>query len=270
MTEADAPQRASVFLATLCIVRALFHAWANTEDYTDELPPLSSDKIRAMHALIDKNGDGTASLSEVLEHSNQVRLEIGTERVRFVLKKLDTDKDGRLTMEELLAKPKSKKCPSAGASHTPGQFKLFDRNEDGFLDADELPVIAYPGAVRGQTVSAIFTPMDIDGDGMLSPQEVLNGGAADEEDELNDFKELDTDGDGGVSLLELTVCQGSLPLCVDIDRIESALGRLFGMADQDNDMHITADELVKAVQQIVGRDVEVEDHLMDLSEHHEL
>ena len=62
---------------------------------------------------------------------------------------LDTDGDGALTKDELLA-------------HNRARFDRLDRNDDGMISPDEF----------GEQLVAMFTRMDVDNDGLLSGEEL--------------------------------------------------------------------------------------------------
>ncbi len=51
-----------------------------------------------------------------------------------MLKKLDTNNDGKISLEEWKASPRSQKDPA----HAEEMFKKLDTNHDGFITLDEL------------------------------------------------------------------------------------------------------------------------------------
>lgn len=77
-----------------------------------------------------------------------------------------------------------------------------------------------------------------------------------------DFQKLDVDGDGKLDMNELREWESGR------FHTEQAMKKLFEIADADNDMHLTADELAKAREQIAISDAQY--HLIEWSEHYEL
>merc|ERR1712039_670170 len=104
--------------------------------------------------------------------------------------------------------------------------------------------------------------------GLLTPKEFWEGDAVDDEDlsiseeEQADFKKLDVDGNGQLDLTEFKAWESGR------FHTEEAMKKLFDIADRDSDMHVTADELSDAREQIAGSDAQY--HLMEWAEHHEL
>merc|ERR1712003_339569 len=108
---------------------------------------------------------------------------------------------------------------------------------------------------------------DLDGDAMLTSKEFWEGDAVDGEDlsiseeEDKDFKSLDTDGNGKLDINELKAWESGRY------HTSEAMKKLFDLADKNSDMHVTADELDAAREQIAGSDAQY--HLMEWAEHNE-
>merc|ERR1711862_72254 len=82
------------------------------------------------------------------------------------------------------------------------------------------------------------------------------------DEEHTDFRKLDTDGDGHITLEELRAWESGR------FHTEEAMKTLVGLVDKDHDMHITADELVGAKEEIAASDAHY--HLLEWSSHEEL
>lgn len=244
-----------------------------------EQDALSTEQMRGMHSKIDKNGDGKVSMSEVMSFSADMRRIIAMKDINTVLEEMDTDKDGRLSLPELLkdmeqwgeGDEEDKHEREARKDIEARKFKIADVNGDGFLDKQELPALFYPETHEGVlevTTAATLKQKDTNGDGKLSAKEFWEGDAVDSEDlaiseeEQADFKKLDKNGDGSLDLEELKAWESGK------FHTEEAMMKLFELADKDNDMHVTADELDAAREQIAGSDAQY--HLMEWAEHHEL
>merc|ERR1719382_1427895 len=97
---------------------------------------------------------------------------------------------------------------------------------------------------------------DTDRNGKLNPKEFWEADAADgddgelSEEEQADFAKLDLDGDGVLSMDELRMWESVM------FHTEEAMKKLFELADKDSDMHMTADELAEAREQIAASDAQ--------------
>merc|ERR1712176_971857 len=132
------------------------------------------------------------------------------------------------------------------------KFKVADSNGDGTLEI---------------TARATLKQKDLDGDGLLTPEEFWEGDPADEglavsDDEHLDFKKMDVNGDGKLDVEELKAWESGR------FHTEEAMKKLIEVADSDNDMHVTVAELEAAREQLVATDAHY--HFMEWAEHHEL
>lgn len=180
----------------------------------------------ALFAKLDLNQDGVLTAEEV------------PGKFWELLSKADADADGKLTAEELGATKGAGREGREGREGRQGQpgdptalFKEFDKNEDGALTQDEVPEMfwermskadadgdgritleemkAAPGLVPGggpgqgqRDPAAMFQRMDHDGDGKLTEKEVPG-------DLWERLSKADKDGDGAVTLAELTAARAA-------------------------------------------------------------
>jgi len=205
---------------------------------------------------------------------------IATKDISTVLDEMDGDKDGKLSLTELMkdmehwgegVEYEDKEDKDARSQVEAEKFKAADANGDGFLDAQELPSLFYPEIHEGVlqiTAQAAFKLRDTDGDGKLTHKEFWEGDVVDGEDlqiseeEKADFNNLDKNKDGLLDLTEMAAWESGR------FHTEEAMKKLFDLADKDHDMHVTAEELAAAREQIAGTDAQY--HLMEWVEHHEL
>merc|ERR1740130_1091354 len=194
---------------------------------------------------------------------------------------MDTNKDGVVSLEEHLTDfHKTDEIHDIhnemeDIEHRKGvesaKFQAADLNGDRKLDQKELPALFYPETHEGVlsiTVGETMRQKDGNKDGKLSPKEFWESDQMDGDDsdlsqeEKADFARLDTDGDGSLSETELRAWESGR------FHTEDAMKKLFDVADKDNDMHVTADEIAGARDQIAASDAQY--HLIEWAEHHEL
>lgn len=244
-----------------------------------EQDALTPEQMRSMHAKIDENKDGKVSMAEVIQFSQAMRRTIAKKDIHTIIDEMDGDKDGKLSLEELLKdmeqwgeEGEEDKAEAAKRKELEtAKFRAADTDSSGLLDAEELPALFYPETHDGvleMTAAATMKNKDTDGNGELTPKEFWEGDAVDGEDlaiseeEQADFNKLDIDNSGTLSLQELKAWEsGGF-------HTEEAMKKLFELADQDNDMMVTSDELESARELIAGSDAQY--HLMEWAEHVEL
>mmetsp|Transcript_19452 Transcript_19452/g.61190 ORF Transcript_19452/g.61190 Transcript_19452/m.61190 type:complete len:278 (-) Transcript_19452:97-930(-) len=75
-----------------------------SQDHDEETSQdaLTHEQLHGMHGKIDTDKDGKASMAEVLKFSADMRRLIAEKDVKTVLEEMDGDKDGKLSLPELL------------------------------------------------------------------------------------------------------------------------------------------------------------------------
>jgi len=149
---------------------------AEPEDEGIETDSLTSEQMRGMHAKIDVDKDGKISLAEVISYSKAMRKIIAKKDIHTVIDEMDGDKDGKLSLPELLK-------------------DMEQWGEEGEEDKAQ-------GAKRKDLETAKFRAADNDGNGLLD-QEELPGLFYPETHEgvlamtaASTLKSKDTDGNG--------------------------------------------------------------------------
>jgi len=107
--------------------------------------PMFMPPVNPMFAVIDANGDGVINAQEL-------------RRAVVALRKLDTDRDGNITLAE--ASPQF--TPSDPKQMIDQTFAQYDKNGDGLLAADELP----------EPMARMMGWWDQNGDGAVSREEL--------------------------------------------------------------------------------------------------
>jgi Ca2+-binding EF-hand superfamily protein len=122
--------------------------------------PPKSDSPRGMQA--DKDGDGRVSRAEATSS--------GAERSGEWFDKLDKDKDGYISQEEMKqARETRQQMHGDMKEKMDARFKEADANGDGQLSLDEVQA-------KMPRLADHFTALDKDKNGMLSKDELNQGG----------------------------------------------------------------------------------------------
>eukprot|EP00927_Polykrikos_kofoidii_P003108 TRINITY_DN1122_c0_g2_i1.p1 TRINITY_DN1122_c0_g2~~TRINITY_DN1122_c0_g2_i1.p1 ORF type:complete len:278 (+),score=65.90 TRINITY_DN1122_c0_g2_i1:87-920(+) len=250
------------------------------EDQDIDEDSLNEDQLRRLHGHMDADGDGQLSLKETLEYAKGVTRSIAGKDVRAIIEEIDTSKDGLVSLEEHMAdiqnqaqggNEEEKRELAHRMDIEKAKFLAADENDDHHLEAHEITGLFYPETHDGVltvTVRETLRQKDKDGDGRLSPMEFWEADESDGEDgqltaeENSDFENLDTNRDGFLSLEEIRVWEGGH------FHTEDAMKKMFEVADKDNNMHLSGDELARARDELSLSDAQY--HLIEWAEHHEL
>jgi len=200
-----------------------------------------------------------------MKFNTEARSSIATKETASLFDGMDNDKDGKISMDELIEGTFGAPLPDEvelPASKDPEQieedaknardkvreekkFHAADKNHDGFLDKDELVHVFYPEThpdVMSVSSAEELKHKDKNGDGELSPEEFWERSEEGEDEDIlkeqkADFEKLDTDKNGKLNLAELTRWESGQ------HHFEDAMTGLFEIADEDSDKHLTAQEL---------------------------
>lgn len=130
----------------------------------------------------DKNGNGRISVAEYVNIFNEHGIEISQEEVEKV-SQLAND-DGEVTKDEFVSYARNSDFFKSQLDKNDGDsmaskreavakaeraFKLFDKDNDGFITKDEFQKISKK--LSREQIEAVFSKFDKDGDGVLSFEE---------------------------------------------------------------------------------------------------
>lgn len=176
------------------------------------LPELTMEQFD----MLDRNGDGVISAEDFPppDPTDPIR------RLIHLLREADTNGDGQVTLEELIA---------LGAFDNPeGLLELLDHNGDGVLSPEDLPA----GPVPVDRILEIIHGADADGNGEVTFEELR---AVLPEITEEEFNLLDRNGDGVLSADDIPA-----PPPEDF---RSILLRLFALLDTDGEIGLSLEEI---------------------------
>eukprot|EP00927_Polykrikos_kofoidii_P003111 TRINITY_DN1122_c0_g3_i2.p1 TRINITY_DN1122_c0_g3~~TRINITY_DN1122_c0_g3_i2.p1 ORF type:complete len:281 (+),score=74.52 TRINITY_DN1122_c0_g3_i2:81-923(+) len=241
---------------------------------------LNAEQLRGLHKHMDADGDGQLSFEETLQYAKGVTRSLAEKDIKAVIEEVDTSKDGLVSLEEHMAdiqdlaqggdEEEMNELPHRMEIEK-AKFLAADENQDQHLQAHEVASLFYPethDGVLSVKTRETLRQKDKDGDGRMSPMEFWEVDESDGEDgqlsaeEISDFENLDTNKDGFLTVEEVQFWEGG-----DF-HTHSAMKKMFEVADTDSDMHLSADELAHASDELSLSDAQY--HLIEWAEHHEL
>lgn len=266
-------------LLAIAIVAKILQALDQEPESMDTVDQdvLSHEQLVKAHSLIDVNKDGKMSMQELMDFCHKTRAAYSGKDVVTVFEEMDSNKDGKLSFDEIQTSESvesndeaEKKEIEANHAREKAKFEAADLDRDGLLSSQEAAGLFYP-ELNEEVLKLIaehsIDSKDTDKDGGLSPSEFWEGDLSSEdgsvqEEEMKEFKSLDADGDGKLSVQELMAWESG------VYHTKTAMAQLIATADKDSDGHITADELTGARESLSGTDAGY--HVLEWAEHHEL
>merc|ERR1719174_3039424 len=132
-------------------------------------------------------------MKEIIEYSHNMRKVIAKKDISTVIDEMDTDKDGKLSLMELLKdmeqwgeEGEEDKAQAAQRKELEtAKFHAADSDKNGLLDSTELPALFYPETHDGVlelTAKSTLMQKDKNGDGVLTPIEFWTGDSVDGEE----------------------------------------------------------------------------------------
>jgi len=256
----------------------------------------SDQEVDIIFAAGDLDGDGTVDFEEFMylmcPSTEQIVRKFrdnykSVNDVKAAFRRFDKNRDGGLSVSEL-----KRMMMSTGYSFTDMEvdaiMNLGDKDGDGEIDLDEFLILMTPSASetlskirKGITsiaeVKGLFKAIDVDGDGLLSKEEMLNSpGCKFDKEQVEAIYELgDSNGDEVLDMGEfiaimypaageaLAKLSKNYP---NIDEVE----KLFKRLDLDNDGSITKAELTEGSIKFTSQEIDAIFALGDINDDGEL
>lgn len=196
------------------------------------------DDLKQMYQGMDADRDERVSEQDLLDFWKHMRNETAFYDIlemkrgrKTVFGDLDANGDGRVSFSEL---------PDGGDhQYATELFKAADADDTGFLEPLEVPALYYPElslAVTQVVALVALKKRDVDGDGLLTMEELFGPFLEMEDKPVEDFRWLDKDGNGKLDSGEFAAFENRN------HRSHQALQALLRLADRDGDAHMTLAE----------------------------
>ncbi|XP_074656024.1 neo-calmodulin-like isoform X2 [Tubulanus polymorphus] len=135
-------------------------------------------EFKEAFTLFDKDGDGKITTYELASVMHFLGSKPSQEQIEVMIDQVDTDGNGTVEFEEFLRMMSNnpiKTLPKTEDEEMREAFKVFDRDNDGFIDAQELRFtmnnLGQP--LSDEDVKAMIKEADIDGDGRINYEEFI-------------------------------------------------------------------------------------------------
>ncbi|KAH7963313.1 hypothetical protein HPB52_020536 [Rhipicephalus sanguineus] len=130
-------------------------------------------ELRELFALFDRDGDGEISTEDLAIMTRAFGQNATEVELKNMIAHVDTDGSGTVDFPEFVAKVRADTLTTLTEEETRKLFKLFDRDRNGFITADELRhfMAALGEQLTDEQVDEMIREADMDGDVQISYDE---------------------------------------------------------------------------------------------------
>ncbi|XP_057498165.1 calmodulin-like protein 3 [Actinidia eriantha] len=134
---------------------------------------MSSDELRRVFQMFDKNGDGRITKKELNDSLQNMGIFIPDSELTQMIKKIDVNGDGCVDINEFEALYQTIMAEKDEGEDMREAFNVFDQNGDGFITVEELrSVLATLGLkhcrASVEDCGRMIMKVDVDGDGRVN------------------------------------------------------------------------------------------------------
>ena len=193
--------------ARLTAKDALQHAWFHQQNATQ----VDSSRIRNVMKNLKIFGK-EQKLKEAVQTfiATQLLTAQDTKELRAVFQAIDTNGDGKLSHQELLAEYEKTMSLEEAKVEVSAIMEKVDTDGSGFIDYTEFlkASVDMRKMLNADTLASAFAIFDTDGSGKISAEELRRALGSGQDSEANVWKdiimEVDQNGDGEIDLSEFT------------------------------------------------------------------
>lgn len=142
----------------------------------DDLTEDQIKEIKEAFALFDRDGDGHITPNEIGIVMRSLGQNPTEADLHDLMEEVDTDKSGNLDFSEFLAMMKRKYKQMEDTQESVKEaFKMFDKDGDGFITADELKYVMtnLGEKLTEQEADEMLREADTNGDGVINYEEFI-------------------------------------------------------------------------------------------------
>jgi len=154
------------------VMNAAQDAWKGN----DELTTSQVSAYKELFDLFDANGDGSISIDE-LGHVFRIHLgkALADDDLCKIVEQVDVDQSKTIEFNEFLALMASDTWADIEKNEIIKAFSVFDRNKDGYVDAEELrlALTTYGEAMSKEEADELLAIADLDNNGLIDYSEFL-------------------------------------------------------------------------------------------------
>ncbi|KAL2320995.1 hypothetical protein Fmac_029964 [Flemingia macrophylla] len=137
---------------------------------------LTQDQIAEFYeafCLIDKNFDGYITADELAAIIRSLEGNPTKEEIQNMIGEVDVDGNGNIAFEEFLNIIMGRKKKESLAEELKEAFKVFDRDQDGYISASELRLVMvnFGEKMTDEEAEQMVREADLDGDGLVNFEE---------------------------------------------------------------------------------------------------
>merc|ERR1712137_855908 len=142
-------------------------------------PGLSSDEVAEMKEafdLFDNDGSGAISVNELTSAMKSLGFDVKHAVVYNMVSDLDSDGSGEIEFDEFLEVMTAKISDKNTKEEIDRVFKLFDKDRNGTLEADDLSRVCKElgEEMSEEDVREVIQRADLDGDGVVNLDDFYN------------------------------------------------------------------------------------------------
>ena len=142
----------------------------------DDLTEEQKQEFKDVFSLFDKDGDGTVSTKELGVVMRALGQNPTDAEIAEMIKEVDVDGNGEVDFDEFCGLMIKKQNENEPEEELVEVFKIFDKNNDEKIDAEDLKIIFQElgEEVSDEDCRIMIDEHDIDGDSYLNFDEFVN------------------------------------------------------------------------------------------------